>query len=300
MRPVRSLVIYMVVIFLGGALLAPWLYWLIQWAAGHFSRFEHLAEQPFRRFLNRSLLALAVIGLWPFLRSVGANSWPAVGLVKPAGQWRHLAVGLALGFGSLAGVAVLAIVTDGRRLELDLPPAALLARFCKAGVSAVIVAVLEELLFRGALFGALRKTFHWFTALVVSSVLYAIVHFFQKAPSPPEITWTSGLELLPRMLAGFAEVETLLPEFVSLWVAGMILALAYQRTGTLYFSIGLHAGWIFWLKSYGFLTNSQAEAGTWFWGTAKLVDGWLALIVLTLVLIFLWHSQKRTEASYVG
>ena len=80
----------------------------------------------------------------------------------------------------------------------------------------------------------------------------------------------------------------------------MILALAYQRTGTLYFSIGLHAGWIFWLKSYGFLTNSQAEAGTWFWGTAKLVDGWLALIVLTLVLIFLWHSQKRTEASYVG
>jgi hypothetical protein len=46
MRPIRSLLIYFAVVFPGGALLAPWLYWLAQWAAGHWSALSGLACQP--------------------------------------------------------------------------------------------------------------------------------------------------------------------------------------------------------------------------------------------------------------
>lgn len=301
MRPLRSLAIYVAVIFLGGALLAPWLYWIAQWASEYPSGAAPLAQQPFHRFLHRSLLALAIIGLWPFLRSIGVASWEAVGLVKPAGQWKRLAGGFAVGFSSLACVALLVIAAESRKLNLEFSSAALFSKLANASLSALMVAVLEELLFRGALFGALRKTHHWVTALVMSSVIYAIVHFFQEAPWPSDITWSSGFELLPRILSGFVEVDALLPGFFTLTVAGMILALAYYQTGTLYFSIGLHAGWIFWLKFYGFLMSSQPAVNTWFWGTAKLIDGWLALIVLVLVLVSLWISQKKkTAASYVG
>jgi membrane protease YdiL (CAAX protease family) len=89
------------------------------------------------------------------------------------------------------------------------------------------------------------------------------------------------------MLSGFVEVEKVVPGFFNLTLAGALLALAYQFTGNLYFSIGLHAGWIFWLKSYGFLTRDAADANAWFWGTSKLIDGWLALLVLASVLLFL-------------
>ena len=76
-----------------------------------------------------------------------------------------------------------------------------------------------------------------------------------------------------------------MPGFFNLTLAGVLLALAYQRTGNLYFSIGLHAGWIFWLKSYGAFTKDVANANVWLWGTGKMTDGWLALVVLTLTLV---------------
>ncbi len=95
MRPLRALVIYILVVFLGGALLAPWLYWLVQ--AGTKSA-THIAGAPFHRFVDRSLLLLALAGLWPLLRNLGATSWKEIGFVKPAGQWRKLLGGFLLGF----------------------------------------------------------------------------------------------------------------------------------------------------------------------------------------------------------
>jgi len=284
MRPLRSLLIFLVVVFLGGALLAPWLYWLAQSFA---QSFPHLAQSPFHRFVNRSLLGLALLGIWPLLRGMGAKSWRDIGLVKPRGQWNRLASGFALGFGSLACVALIVLAAQGRLLNLDLSPAQLRGKVAGAAGTALVVAVLEEILFRGALFGAFRRIWDWRLALLFSSMIYAIVHFMEPTELAGPVTWTSGLELLPRMLHGFTDWEAVIPGFFNLTVAGILLGLAYQRTGNLYFSIGLHAGWIFWLKSYGFLTVPMAGANVWLWGTHKLIDGWLALAVLVLALLVL-------------
>ena len=129
----------------------------------------------------------------------------------------------------------------------------------------------------------------------MSSAVYALVHFFDKPESPREIHWTSGLALLPSMLRGFGRVEQVVPGLFNLGLAGALLALAYQRTGNLYFSIGLHAGWIFWLKSYGLLTRESSGAGAWFWGTGKLIDGWLALVVLALVFLVVLKLPARQD-----
>jgi hypothetical protein len=88
----------------------------------------------------------------------------------------------------------------------------------------------------------------------------------------------------------------LVPAFFSLLLAGWILGLAYQRTGSLYVSIGLHAGWIFWVKSYAFLTRELPGAKQWIWGSGRLIDGWIALLVLSIVLagIQRWLEVNRT------
>ena len=116
-------------------------------------------------------------------------------------------------------------------------------------------------------------------------MIYALVHFLQHAELTGPVAWNSGLILLPRMLGGFADFHALVPGFFNLTLAGILLGLAYQRTGNLYFSIGLHAGWIFWLITYDAFTTSAPRAATWFWGTGKLIDGWLALIVLVVTLV---------------
>jgi uncharacterized protein len=295
MRPIRSLLIFTVVVFVGGALLAPWLYWLVQSLAPG----SQLAQSPFHRYVDRALLGLALLGIWPLMRSLGAKSWRDVGIVKFSGEQKHLMAGALLGFASLACVAIIVLAAHGREFDHDLTAAKLAGKLVGALATAIIVAVLEELLFRGAIFGSLRKVFDWRVALLLSSMAYAIVHFLQKAEITSPITWHSGLDLLPKMLAGFGDMHLLIPMFFNLTLAGCLLALAYQRKGNLFFSIGLHAGWIFWLKFYGAVTSSVPGASQWLWGTQKLIDGWLALAVLALALVVLnrWLPPKRESLT---
>ena len=288
----RALGIYMIAVFVGGALLAPLLYWLAQSFAGEFPK---IANSPFHRFINRSLLSVALLGLWPLFRALGAGSLTEVGLVPRKCHWKELGVGFALGFVSLAIVAAIALAGGARVMEpID---GRLWQRLFGAALTATVVAVLEEVLFRGAIFGALRKAFHWVKALIISSMIYALVHFMQSASPGGTVHWYSGLEILPQMLRGFADFHQLFPGFLTLTVAGLLLGLAYQRTGALYFSIGLHAGWIFWLKSYGILTRAAGSGQDWFWGKGKLIDGWLALGVMVGVLVVFVRTSGKTNAE---
>lgn len=284
MRPLRALGVYLIAVFIGGALLAPWLYWLTQSFSGTF---PHLAQSPFHRFVNRALLGLALIGLWPLLRSLGARSCRDLGLVKPARHWSELGNGFLIGFASLATAAAAAIICGARTLAPHLWQASTVSKLLAALLTAGVVAVLEEILFRGALFGLFRKAMDWRIALVISSMVYAIVHFMRSAKLEGAVTWHSGLDILPRMLQGFANWHEVIPGFFNLTLAGMLLGYAYQRTGNLWFSIGLHGGWIFWLKSYGLLTREASNAHVWFWGTGRLINGWFSLFVLTAALLAL-------------
>jgi membrane protease YdiL (CAAX protease family) len=288
MRPVRSLLIYFAVVFLGGALLAPWLYWLAQWGAGHWAALSGLAASPFHRFLDRSLLGLALLCLWPLLRGGGARSWRDLGFVRQRRfEWQILR-GFALGWASLAAVALLALACGARAFTPAHSAAEVIRHLFNATWAAVVVAILEELVFRGALFGLLRQSMPWPAAVALSSAVYAAVHFIQKADLGLSVQWNSGLALLWRMLS---HPPPLIPAFLTLFVAGSILALTYQRTGALYFSIGLHAGWIFWLKSYRFLTHASGAAQS-FWGTDNLIDGWLSFLVLTILFgIIAWLKR---------
>src|SRR5579859_5448890 len=193
MRPLRALVIYIVVVFVGGALLAPWLYWLAQEFAHSFPR---IAAQPFNRYVDRSLIILALAGLWPLLRALGMTSWHEVGLVGPDGQWKKLSGGLLVGFLSLAIVAGLAIVCGNRVLTRTATAHEVVAAIFGAVGTAVVVAIMEEILYRGGVFGGLRKLFYWPLALVVSSMIYALVHFLHRADFNGVVNWHSGLFLL--------------------------------------------------------------------------------------------------------
>ncbi|MBE7500211.1 MAG: CPBP family intramembrane metalloprotease [Verrucomicrobiales bacterium] len=299
MRPGRVLSVYVAVVFVGGALLAPWLYWLVEALADTVPGLAGLAEKPFHRYVNRAMLVLALAGMVPLLRGFGATSFGAFGLVRPAGQGWRLLGGFALGLVSLAVIAVAATVAEVRQVAPDLTAGRLASRLAGGALTAVSVSLIEEVLFRGAIFGAFRRVTHWMNALLLSSAIYAILHFLESARQVGEVQWYSGLVLLPKMLRGFTDLERVIPGFFNLTLAGALLALAYHRTGTLYFSIGLHAGWIFWLRVYGALTDTRPGASIWFWGSDRMTDGWLALPVLGLALWLLhrWLPERPQAAK---
>jgi uncharacterized protein len=327
-KPGRTLLAFALLAFLGGALLAPWLYW----GAARVDALHTLAAKPFQRYVTRSVMVLAVLGLWPLLRALrvpsrevvqapgtatlSAGPAPAfplasrssrlvslgaffqdLGWARPRGQGTAVGWGFTLGFASLAMVGVAAVLAGGWRLNFGLPGAVVAAKILGAAVSAVVVAALEETLFRGAILGSLQRGQSARAALLWSSLIYALVHFFQSPITPASVRWFTGLALLPGMLRGLVDWPTLVPGFLSLTLAGIILGRAYQRTGNLYFSFGLHAGWVFWLKFWGVIAGVAPGATAQFWGTSKLIDGWLALLILAAVMVVM-EKQTRQKLKH--
>lgn len=293
MRPPVVIVLFFFVVFVGGGLLAPAIHATIQTLAQSVPAFEGLAREEFRRYVTRSWMIVGVVCLWPALRALNQASWQANGLKKQAKAPQQLTNGLMLGFATLALAALVTAGFGPRQFQSSHAADEWLRHLLNAALAAVVVAFIEEFFFRGVLFGALRQSMNWRAALVISSVAYAFLHFFERPETPAQITWSTGLAFLPRMMRGFGDVEVLVPGVLNLFVAGALLALAYQRTGAVWFSIGLHAGWIFWLKTFGFMTTNGADAAHWFWGTDKLIDGWVCLPLLLATLPVVARLQQQ-------
>lgn len=284
---------------LAAALLAPWAYHLGQWGAGEAAFLKGLGAQPFHRYLNRCLLLAVMAGLWPLARVFQLTRARSLGLAWLPGSHRMLGLGLAVGFGSLLGAALLMALAGVRSFNFSHTPQVLLELALNATLAAVLVAVLEELFFRGVVFGALRQSLTVPAAIVISSLIYSALHFLARVEHTGPVDWTAGLALLPGMVRGMAASESLFPAGLTLAVGGAVLALAYQRTGSLWFSIGLHTGWIFWLKVFKTMTASGVAAGGAFWGTDKLLDGWLALGVMGVLLAGVARSRWLGQAPGV-
>lgn len=278
-RTLGALLAYLAILSLGAALVSPGLWHLAQ----HLWPGSPIAQQPFHRYVNRSLLGFALVGLWPLLRALGADSWSTVGAQHPRRRLGDWALGLSFGWASLGVAALVVVGLGGRSWNPSGDAEAWVGHLARALSAALVVSLLEELLFRGAIFSALRRTGSFAWAAGLSSCLYAFLHFLQRPPSPEAITVTSGFSVLARMMGGFLEWDLLMPGWLTLVLAGWILSIARERTGHLAFGVGVHAGWIFWLKSYGFTTTAShpGVAGS-LWGSGRLYDGWVATAILLL------------------
>ena len=113
--------------------------------------------------------------------------------------------------------------------------------------------VCSETLFRGMLFGLLRRDMSWRWAAVASALLLPVFislingPTYRKSPGAPATAFRSSSMILPITLTG--------PYAVNLFLAGLILAGAFQRTGNLFIAIGIHAGWIIALKTNSFISS---------------------------------------------
>jgi membrane protease YdiL (CAAX protease family) len=165
--------------------------------------------------------AAGLLAVLVLLRRRGVPLRPLIGRVRPLR--RSLGVGAGLGLLAIVGSTVIVSIlvalsgseaTPDQVLTGDIAetPSQLLLAIAAA---VVLAPVAEELLFRGLLHRALRVRLRIVPATLISSVLFAIVHV--------DVVLSQPIAL------------------VGLTLVGVVLALAYERTGSLLVPVMIHA-----------------------------------------------------------
>lgn len=289
--PALVLLTYLLFVFLGAALIAPFAAWGLEYLADHVSFLQKELESiPFHRIVNQCLIFLALAGLWPMLKALQVASLERLGWKVPKKISRQLVFGFSFG---LPVVLVALLINLGMgRAELANDFKSLQNTLSVVGgalLSAVVVAALEETLFRGALMTALRRAYGLKTAFLLSSAIYAITHFFAKPVNPQTIQLWSGFSILFQMFKGLVCWQNVIPGFLNLFMVGLLLATLFYRMGGLWASMAAHASWVFLLKTKGLFISHISGPYSWFFGTSNLIDGWLASILL-LIFVFLAYK----------
>lgn len=284
---------YFAATILFGAVAAPILFWAAQWLAAH-GIFPALAAFDFEAFFHRALMLGALLFLWPFLRWLRIKSPRDLGLARN----RHWARDLAIGF-LISALPVLCyeVFLVARGIYTMRAGSAWNA-VGEVALTAAIVPLIEETLFRGLFLGVLLRGTRPLTATLLSSGIFSIVHFL-KAPdqTTTSVGWTSGFISLAHSFDQFAEPMLLLAGFTTLFLIGVILAHARLRTQSLWLPIGLHAGWI--LASGVFNKIARREILALPWLGKSLLIGVVPLCVglVSWVLLRAWLRYVGTRES---
>lgn len=126
----------------------------------------------------------------------------------------------------------------------------------KAILSGVMVALIEETLYRGALLGGLSETTNVLTAVIISSGIYSSVHFikFHRVEANSDINLLTGFDILSDSFNSFGN-PAILDYFLALFVFGVLLALVRLNKGDIIQCMGIHAGVVFAIKIIKDLTD---------------------------------------------
>jgi len=292
-------------VILLACLLSPPLYWAGS-ALADRGALPFLSGFPFHRYFSRSIQIAALLMLWPAFRWIGIRRLGELGIERNPLWRRDLLAGLAAAFIPVLALGIGYLAFDVYVLKKGLTLAAGLRILAAASV----VAILEEFLFRGVLLGLCLRSMKPAAAVLVSSAVFAVVHFMRVAKSAddPAVGWLSGFAQLPQVFSSAPPWPLLGWGMLSLLLAGILLAVATLRTRSLLLPVGLHAGWILGQQGLQWLAKFHVKPPEALlpWVGPNVVSGAVptglipaAGLLLTAALAFsyLKHVRSRRHSS---
>ena len=161
-------------------------------------------------------LTSVVIATWIMLRRVEKLPWSTVGLDRAAASPRLIIKGALLG-GLTIGIASLVLLAIGM-LRIDRTiPGSWLGEAWRATLVFLPAAFFEELFIRGYVFAVLRRAAGWKLALIVTSVVFGLLHAWNPNPDAESI--------------------------LAVIVAGFFLGAIFLATRSLYAAGAAHFAW---------------------------------------------------------
>ena len=207
-------------------------------------------------------------------------------------QWRSLLQVYPLGVLMMLPLMLFFLVVQFRVIDdrVDYAGLEIWRLVVVAVASGVLVAVFEETLFRGVLFGVLRRAGSYALAASVVSILYASVHFLARDGGLVDtVAWYTGYGFVLGAFAGLADPSGYWDAFLALFLLSLLLCWVRENYG-LWWCIGLHAAWVFAIRLFKELTVRDIYSPYASWVSSydnfvgHLVSVWLIFIFVVLAL----------------
>lgn len=237
---------------------------------------DGIADLVFRlMFLSASLAAGYICA-----RVLEDLPWRSLGLTFHSRWLRDLLVGSAIGIISLAIAAAIAFVAGSLRFALSsMPLTSVGTTILFSAVLFIVAALAEEALFRGYPLQTLARARLIVLGVLLTSLPFAAIHL--KNPNAGGVL-----------------------AFVNTALAGVWLAVAYLRTRSLWFPLGVHWAWnwalgaLFGLPVSGItrVAPNPLLVGTdlgpaWLTGAAYGIEGGVACTIALLIsTVFIWKT----------
>ena len=242
---------------------------------------------PYDKVLSRSVLLATALLMIPFVRIVGLDrqqlGWSPVPLPELGRWWLGGIVLILPPAAMFVGLGFRVVKPVGAELQI-----ALLSAAMGGLVGGLLAALLEELVFRGALLALVSRFTSVLNAMLLSSILYGLVHFLQHPGIVDSPSWWSGYPAIGKAFVPLANPAQWWDSLLGLSLLGVLLCLVRLRTGSLLPCIALHAAWIFFLRIYKeFAARNIDSPFAWLAGshdnfTGLLVAAWLLTLILVI------------------
>jgi uncharacterized protein len=259
---------------------------------------------PFHRIANRLGMLLLLIGFVFAARHLGVADRVSLGFGMPRPKFLiELGKGLALGVLMVALVVFFMVLFGLRDWQDGIVPTipTLLALLAKGLLSGILVALIEETFFRGAMYSAVQRESGTGRAILLTAALYAALHFFARVRiAHDEVTAQSGAVLLQGILRSFAEPWLIGDAFLSLLAVGVLLGVVRSKTGNIAACMGLHAGWV-WVIALVRETSIADREHPYSFLLSHFdgVVGWLVLLWTLIAGVFVQRYYSKSAAYAV-
>ncbi len=244
---------------------------------------------PFPRIFDRTVMATLSIAKLFAARGLNLAALLSRGFRHPMVASIVSAIrGFVVAICALAILFALALAAGGGGVGDREAAAALIPKYFLA---AIAIAFIEEAFFRAFLLGGMRGDFGNRVALISSAAIYALAHLlrsplrFSVAGYEP----AAGLITLAHSIDQFTDPALAIPTLIGLFLLGIVLGEAFILTGSVYFSIGLHCGFVLGAKLWPKIVLNRAALPWWIagGGSIPLIGGAAAWAIAIAVLLML-------------
>ncbi len=258
---------------------------------------------PFPRIFDRTVMATLLLAMLWAARDLNLSSLLSRGFRHPATASIVRAIrGLAVAICAILILFVLALAAGGSGVGDRAAAAALIPKYFLA---AIAIAIIEEGFFRAFLLGGMKGDFGNRVALIASAAIYAVAHLV-RSPARFYVTGyapTAGLITLAHSVDQFTNPAIAIPTLIGLFILGIVLGEAYILTGSVYFSIGLHSGFVLGAKLWPKIILGRAILPWWVagGGAIPLIGGaaaWVIAIVILAMLRPITGARHHAVAAF--
>lgn len=255
---------------------------------------NYLASKRIEHYFDRvRLLSLFLFLPW-VLRRYQLNSWSKLGLTRDHQQKTLLTFTLGI---MLVALLMLPFLYWGqivlKHVSLEMFAKSLLG----ALAASLLIALIEEVIFRGIVLNVLSNYFPSLKSLLLGSFIFSILHFstpnnFVASETWP---WINGILLAWHSLLGMVSGIKWL-YFLNLFALGSIFGIFYLQERHLWDSIGFHWGIVFALLLIRKNLDIQFDQLPRLLGDGRITNSWLSLAVMSVIAYFFYRYSRLNES----